>query len=122
MAKNEKRFQTNYDRKTCATRYEISRGVSETVQGQAYSIRELLEKFVSGAIPDIGKVPQYEEDPTFEQTDILRRPDVDIVDVHEEIETIRARQENARKSLSDQDTQPEKSPDQVNNDPEPDKG
>lgn len=108
-------FQTHYKRDANPERYEIPYGASETIQGQAYSIRELLEKFVSGAVPDIGKVPQYEENPEFETTDILRSPGVDIVDVHEEIETIRARSKNARKSQSE----PNRQSDDTGQSPEP---
>lgn len=74
------RTQFNYN----GDRGERNNGLaSMTVPDQSYTVRELLQKFTSGGMPDVAKVPQYEEDPDFDDIDPTRLPDFDLADLTE---------------------------------------
>ena len=52
---------------------EINSGPSETVPNQAYSIRELFQRAMSGTMPAIVKQGIYEDD--FENPDLSEAPE-----------------------------------------------
>ena len=61
---------------------ETNNGISETVEGEAYTIQELLQKHVNGIMPPVGLNPLYDHDePTHEDDVTLRKPDLDLTDI-----------------------------------------
>jgi len=54
---------------------------SLTIQGDAYSIKELLEKYANGVMPAIGKTGDFEEEPDIDSPDPTRAPDFDLSDL-----------------------------------------
>jgi len=57
---------------------------SQTVQGEAYTIQELLKKHANGIMPPVGLDPLYDHDePTFEDDLTLRKPDLDLTDIED---------------------------------------
>jgi len=59
---------------------DLSEG-SLTIQGDAYSIKELLEKYANGVMPAIGKTGDFEEEPDIDSPDPTRAPDFDLSDL-----------------------------------------
>lgn len=66
---------------------------SQTIPGEAYTIRELLTKFTRGVIPDVGKNMKFDDSEDFEDIDISRVPDFDLSDITEYKENIEAAKE-----------------------------
>lgn len=62
--------------------------VSETIPGESYSIRELLERAIIGNVPNIEKKGSYAEDPDFDDDDETRRPDFDLADATSSIDEL----------------------------------
>ena len=61
---------------------------SETVPDQSYTISEIITRFTGGILPNITRDVSYDDEPTFESDDITRRPDFDIVDAMETLESL----------------------------------
>lgn len=63
---------------------EKNSGKSITVQDEAYTIKELLEKHTQGLMPNVGKTPIYDyEEATHEDDITLRKPNLDLTDIDE---------------------------------------
>ena len=64
---------------------------SQTVQGEAYTIQELLQKHVNGIMPSVGLDPQYDHDDGAELDDdvTMRKPDLDLTDIDSMSEKVR---------------------------------
>lgn len=77
------RFNSQYNFKTDSLHLEKVTGESETVQGDSYTIQELMQKHTQGIMPPVGKQPYYDENPDIDNPDITRRPDFDLSDVTE---------------------------------------
>lgn len=60
---------------------EINEGPSLAIPGEAYTIRELLEKYTNGVMPDIHREGQYDEEPDIDNPDMFRKPDLDLSDL-----------------------------------------
>jgi len=76
-------FTTQSTFKNLPSHSETNNSDTITVPGEAYTIRELLEKHTQGIYPQIAKEPQYEENPDFENIDITKNPDFDLTDASE---------------------------------------
>lgn len=71
--------------------------ISLTVPGQAFSIREILEKFTRGmSFDNIAKQPQFMDNPDFDSYDFTTSPDFDLADVTNHKAAIEAAIENAK--------------------------
>lgn len=70
---------------------EFNFGKSMTVPNEAYTIKEVLEKFTSGINLPIQRNGQYDQDPDFDSVDITRSPDADIYDVTTALQDNQAR-------------------------------
>ncbi len=69
---------------------ETNNGKSDTVQGEAYTIQELIKRHTNGLMPPVGLTPLYDhEEPTHEDSTILRKPDFDLTDIDEVRNTIK---------------------------------
>lgn len=75
---------------------EKRKGESQTIPGEAYTIKELLEKFASG-IPLPDQSVYYDEKPTFETDTTLRDPDRDLSNLDDYIDQV-IRNEQKRSS------------------------
>lgn len=82
---------------------EKVRGESITVPDQSYSIQEVLEKFASGQNLNIGKDGSYIEDPDFDDYDLTHDPDIDIVDVQNEVIEIENRLSMAKQKVKEEE-------------------
>jgi len=72
------RNQFNYEQGKHS--YEHLTGPSMTQPGEAYTIRELLDKFTTGIDPQVGRELYYDEDAQFESDVRMRQPDYDLTD------------------------------------------
>lgn len=62
---------------------EKNNGEVNTVQGESYTVQELLEKYAQGQTPAVQLTPLYDHDePTFDDDITLRNPE-DLTDVDE---------------------------------------
>lgn len=81
-------LRTHYSFKLRSSDIETVKGVSETVPDMAYSIRDILSKYVTGVPPSVLKNGNYTDDPDFDDYDRTNDPDFDLVDVQEMQEDI----------------------------------
>lgn len=51
---------------------------SMTVQGEAYSVQELYEKFSAGQVPSIYRAGTYSDDASFDDPDLRKVNDMDL--------------------------------------------
>lgn len=58
--------------------------ISLTIKDEAYTIRELLKKHTRGIMPDIERIPQYQEGATHDSLDLQKYNRLDIVDKKEQ--------------------------------------
>lgn len=68
--------------------------ISLTMPDQAFTIKEILEKFTNGVPPELTKLPQYQENPDFDSYDETLDPAFDLSDA-----TIRLAELNTEKIL-----------------------
>ncbi len=75
---------------------------SMTIEGQAWSIRDLLKKHQAGNMPDIERDPIWGEDnPTFDGPDLQSLSNLDISEKQEHLNTIKEVIRSAESSLED---------------------
>ncbi len=88
---------------------ESNNGKSQTVQGESYTIQELIKRHVNGLMPPVGLTPLYDHDePTHEDSTILRKPDFDLTDIDEVKKTItetNKKLSNAQKAKAKKDAE-----------------
>ncbi|AXL14924.1 hypothetical protein [Microviridae sp.] len=71
---------------------------SQTVQGDSYTVQELIEKHVQGIAPSVGLNPEYDhEEPSFEDDVTLRKPDLDLTDIDQMSEKVKTTLEKVEK-------------------------
>lgn len=74
-------YRTNYNFVLEEVDKEHNHAPSLTVPDMSYTMKEIIEKFTQGVLPDLSKVGGYpEEDPTFDDTDPVRDPAWDLAD------------------------------------------
>lgn len=74
-------YRTWYNYKLTEEDQEKNSGDLITIPDQAYTIKEILEKFTNGVLPDLTKLSGYpDEEPTFDDTDPIRDPAFDLAD------------------------------------------
>ena len=76
----QRKFITQYNFDPDSCEHEKFAIPSQTIPDQAYTIRELLEKYSTGIMPPVGKIPHYEEDPDIDDPDFTRDPAFDLSD------------------------------------------
>jgi hypothetical protein len=59
---------------------EILDEVSETIEGQAYNVKDILVKFTQGTLPNIGLPVHWDGDPDFDSIDPTLSPEFDLSD------------------------------------------
>lgn len=72
------RNQFNYNHSS--VRGERITQPTKTIQGEAYTIQELYRKFATGQIPPIHREGDYMDDVTFDDPDIRKVTDMDMVE------------------------------------------
>lgn len=78
---------------------EKNSGKSITVQNEAYTIKELLEKHTQGLMPSVGLNPQYDHEEATHDDDIThRKPNLDLTDIDELKTKVNATKEKISKS------------------------
>lgn len=87
-------FNTRYKRDSIIKR-EINNLPSETVQGESYTIRELFQKHT---LPNIGFIPEYDENPDIDNSDFWRNPDFDLSDTDHFKKDLETKKEDFLKS------------------------
>lgn len=85
MKKTMKKIQTWLNYVNDNSKIEKVTYGSQTIQDHAYSVQEILEKYTRGISLGIQKLPIYDDTQDFDDIDITSRPDLDLVDVHEEL-------------------------------------
>lgn len=63
-------------------------GISETIQNDAYTIRELLQKHAAGMNSEIYREGTYEDEPNIDFPNPINNPDFDLVDAKQHLEDI----------------------------------
>lgn len=91
-----------FDPKQCV--HEHLEGLSETVDGQSLTIKEVLIRYNNGTLPDISQSTYYEiEDPdddqSFEMIDETLDPAYDITDAHKKLEELKYKQKEIDKDI-----------------------
>lgn len=86
------KYKTWYNYKLNKEGMEKNGLPSETIPGQSYTIRELLEKFTHGVSPAVAKIPTYDPDQGFDDVDPTSAPDFDLADVTILLEDIKQKQ------------------------------
>lgn len=82
------RFQTPFN--ITSVTGEENNEPSETVQGDSYTVKELIEKHVNGIMPAVGLQPEYDhEEPSHDDDVTLRSPDLDLSDIDQITEKIK---------------------------------
>jgi len=74
---------------------------SQTVEGEAYTIQELLQKHVNGIMPNVGLNPQYDGDDTevsFDDDITFRKPDLDLTDIDTMAEKVKKTTQKIKKA------------------------
>lgn len=74
------KFITAFNYDPSINKGEISEMESETIQGQALSVTEVLIRFSRGTLPDIQFPTYYDEVEDFDADDPTLRPDFDLSD------------------------------------------
>lgn len=91
------KYNTWDNYKQSASSYEYNSGELVTVPNMAYSIKEILEKFTRGqAVPHHEGF--YSDTDNFDEDDLLRRPDFDIVDVEYELQNLQNKIQNTKQN------------------------
>ncbi|WP_419001992.1 hypothetical protein [Alistipes sp.] len=65
---------------------------SLTQPDMSYDIRTILAKFTVGIDPAVSKIPNYDDEPSFDSIDPSRTPGFDVFDAYSELEQVTARQ------------------------------
>ncbi len=74
-------IRNRYNHKTLKGDKESPKGISLTIPGETYTIRELLIKHTQGVLPPgIDRQPHYAEDTDFNSPDYHKINNLDIVD------------------------------------------
>ncbi|AXH76041.1 MAG: hypothetical protein [Microviridae sp.] len=90
------KFRTQYNAHLYPKQYEKNNGISMTVPGQGYSLKDILEKFTNGMALDVQHLGQYAENPDFDNIDPTLSPDFDLSDMSEIQSEQQARAEQHR--------------------------
>lgn len=89
------RFITAFDYDPTINKGEINEMKSETIQGQALTVTEVLTRFSRGTLPNIQFPTYYDEVEDFDADDPTLRPDFDLSDtdnIQEYIDYLQAKQ------------------------------
>ncbi|WNK13096.1 MAG: hypothetical protein [Microvirus sp.] len=78
---------------------EITKGKSETIQDDSYTIKEILEKFSVGEITGEMRQPNFQEGASHESIDLRQAGAADLVDRMELLDSVRERQRVAAQKL-----------------------
>lgn len=96
------RFRTKYN--YTGSQGEVNDQPSETIHGQALTVRELLLNYTRGVLPPISKTPQYSGTDDFDDFDPTQSPDFDLADATILIDEIKQQQnERAQRAEHDPD-------------------
>lgn len=99
-------FSTQYRyRKPLEQRCEVVSDVILTVPDMSLTVQEMMEKFVRGVNLPVGKDPQFDENPNFDDIPVEYQPGVDIVDIYDEIERVNTNIESAKRRRTAKDSE-----------------
>jgi len=73
-------FRNRYTFKLKGTDMECIKSPSQTVKGDAYTVRELFEKHTAGIVPPIQRIGDYDDEADLDFPDPTKSPDFDLVD------------------------------------------
>jgi len=71
---------------------------SQSVAGEAYTIKELLEKHANGIMPQLTINDQYDNDPELDDDVTMRNPDLDLTDIDTMAEKVKKTQDKIKKA------------------------
>lgn len=96
----QKKFSTpwNYTFKDATPEKKV--GISQTVKGESYSIRDLMVKNQSGNLPPILRNAQYSENPDFDSNDLEEIMRMDLNQKHELLDIVRNNVQNLNNELN----------------------
>ncbi len=117
--------QNRYKFKLKKEHMEVNKLPSRTIQGDSYTIKELLEKHTTGILPEIERKGQYPESVNFDDIDYSKVVQMDIVDQQyiktnvqitldqmiEDVENEQKQQQKQTKEVKDETTTETKSND-----------
>lgn len=93
------RFKTNYNGFKSITDYEKVDPVSITVPNETFSLKDIVEKFTREYPKEMLRTGYYDEindeNPDFDDIDITRSPEFDLVDAYELKENIKQKHKDA---------------------------
>lgn len=91
----ETRFITAFNYDPSINKGEFNKQESETIQGQAMTVKEVLIRFSRGTLPNIQFPTYYDDVEDFDADDPTLRPDFDLSDtdnIQEYIDYLKAKQ------------------------------
>lgn len=92
------KFRTHYNALLIPRQTEINNGISLTVPGQTFTIKEILTKFSNGMELNLGHPGQFQDDPSFDDYDVTRDPDFDLADATEQLSAFTERQQQTARA------------------------
>lgn len=96
-----RKFRRQFDWKLSKSDLEKTDPVSATIEGEAFTIRELLDRYTSGGyIPNLGEGEYFDGDPDFEDLDVYRSEGSDIADVIQEKQLLDNKIQQAKNTMS----------------------
>lgn len=88
-ARPEYENRTHYNFNLTKHDMEYNNGPSLTVPDQAFTVKEVLEKYTNGVLPDLTKNGSYPDtEPSFDDTDPIQDPAFDLADATQLLQEI----------------------------------
>lgn len=82
MSNSKVKFRSQYNYPRLETDFEKPEGVSMTVPGMSYTVRELMHRHMVGTMPGVGHIPIWDEHPDHDSWDATIG-DFDLVDAEQ---------------------------------------
>nr|QJB18819.1 MAG: hypothetical protein [Microvirus sp.] len=95
------RIMTQYDFDDLERFKEINDQPSMTIVGEAYTIRELLEKHVNGIDVNIGRTPVYNSQTDWDDIDLEKYANMDLTEKDELLTNVKQSVSNKTQQLND---------------------
>lgn len=104
----KRRFRSTYNYIPLESDTEVNNEPSQTISGQAFSIREILTKWTRGVPPEISKLGYYNEneDPSFDDYDETRNPGFDLADASETLYSLKLKSQRQEQTQTTKQKQP----------------
>lgn len=94
----KKKYRNQHNYYHLESDYETITEASQTVQGDSYTITELMQRSIVGTLPNINRNHQYHEEANHDTDVRVDAPDFDLSDATSIKEEIEEKQKNAKEN------------------------